>query len=114
MVYWFHTNLNRSAVKGGRTAGALVEFYVQNAGKYKLDGAFIHPLVSCRCNAVYPLHVRDVLERDAQVPSLVAPGDIVDFSVFNEAEVLDRARAFAETMDYYRTKRLEGGSLVEQ
>jgi len=109
LVYWYYTNLDTSAVAGGRTAGAMVEAYVQYASEYKLDGALIHPLISCRCNAVYPLHVRDVLERDAMVPSLVAPGDIVDLSVFDEAQVLSQADAFVESMEHYRKLRKEKG-----
>ena len=105
MVYWFHTNTNASAVKAGRTAGALVEPFIRNAAAYQLDGALIHPLLSCRANAIYPLHIRDLLEQDAGVPSLVIPGDIVDFSVFNESSVLDQAEAFIETMEYYREIR---------
>ena len=105
LVYWYYTNNSPSTVTEGRTASAMVEPYIQYAGQYKLDGAVIHPLISCRCNAVYPLHVRDVLEHDAAIPSLVAPGDIVDFSVFNEVEVLGQADAFIEIMDYYREKR---------
>lgn len=109
LVYWYYTNLNLNAVTGGRTAGAMVEAYVQYTREYKLDGALIHPLISCRCNAVYPLHVRDVLERDAIVPALVAPGDIVDLSVFDEAQVLSQADAFVESMDHYRRLRKEKG-----
>ena len=109
LVYWYYSNLNLNAVTGGRTAGAMVEAYVQYAREYKLDGALIHPLISCRCNAVYPLHVRDVLERDAIVPALVAPGDIVDLSVFDEAQVLSQADAFVESMDHYRRLRKEKG-----
>jgi len=109
LVYWYYTNLDTSAVAGERTAGAMVEAYVQYASEYKLDGALIHPLISCRCNAVYPLHVRDVLERHAVVPALVAPGDIVDLSVFDEAQVLSQADAFVESMEHYRKLRKEKG-----
>jgi benzoyl-CoA reductase/2-hydroxyglutaryl-CoA dehydratase subunit BcrC/BadD/HgdB len=107
--YWFYTNLNRSAVAGGRTAGTPVEAYVQWASQYKYDGALIHPLISCRYNAVYPLHVRDVLLSEAMVPSLVAPGDIVDLTVFDEAQVLSQADAFIEPMAHYKKLRKEKG-----
>jgi len=109
LVYWYYTNPDLNAVTGGRSAGPMVEPYVQYASDYKLDGALIHPLISCRCNAVYPLHVRDVLERDAIVPALVAPGDIVDLSVFDEAQVLSQADAFMESMEHYRKLRKEKG-----
>jgi hypothetical protein len=49
------------------------------------------------------------LERHAMVPSLVAPGDIVDLSVFDEAQVLSQADAFVESMEHYRKLRKEKG-----
>ena len=108
-TYWYYVNPNSEARAADRTAGAVVEPYIHWAREYRCDGALLHPLISCRTNAIYPMHLQDLLLRDAKIPSLVVQGDIVDLSVFDENLALNQAQAFMETMEHYRDIRRKEG-----
>jgi len=55
------------------------------------------------------MHASDVLLQNLKVPSLIIEGDIVDLTVFNEAQALNQAEAFEETMEHYRRIRKKEG-----
>jgi benzoyl-CoA reductase/2-hydroxyglutaryl-CoA dehydratase subunit BcrC/BadD/HgdB len=82
---------------------------VRRIRDYQCDGLVMHILLSCRGGSydlpAFQQKVMDVLK----VPALVIQGDIVDASSFNQAEILQRAEAFEETMLYYRKARKEAG-----
>ncbi|GAB4268242.1 MAG: hypothetical protein Kow0092_21970 [Deferrisomatales bacterium] len=83
--------------------------YVHWAREYRIDGMFMHPLVTCRSASTHLGFVREMLQEKVQVPSLWVEGDIVDFTLFDPDEALRQAEAFEESMEYHREKRREAG-----
>ena len=97
-----------SALRAG-DASWLVNGYLEWVRDYKCDGAMLHPLISCRTATFDLMHARDRLMERLKVPSLVVQGDIVDLRVFDQAQALNEAEAFVETMEHYRRVRKEEG-----
>ena len=82
---------------------------VRYARDYQVDGAFIHSVLSCRALSA-PLNLFQAQVMAVwKVPSLTVEGDMVDTSLFDPAEVLRKAEAFEETMDYYKKVRQQAG-----
>ena len=79
------------------------------ARDYKVDGAMLHPLISCRSATTQLYEIREILERILKVPSLIVEGDIVDLRVFNPEDALRKAEAFEETMQHYKDERKKAG-----
>ncbi|MFQ5924873.1 MAG: 2-hydroxyacyl-CoA dehydratase subunit D [Dehalococcoidia bacterium] len=97
------------ALKAGEETSAQVYPYLEWARDYKCDGALLHPLLSCRTASFYLMHARERLMESLKVPSLVVEGDIVDLKVFDQAQALNQAEAFNETMEHYKKVRKEEG-----
>jgi benzoyl-CoA reductase/2-hydroxyglutaryl-CoA dehydratase subunit BcrC/BadD/HgdB len=77
--------------------------------EFQCDGAFLHPLLSCRAfTAPLFLYQKQIMEV-YKVPSLVLEGDIVDLTLFDPVAGLKKAEAFEETMDYYKEVRKKEG-----
>ena len=77
--------------------------------EFQCDGAFFHPLLTCRAtSASQPLQEFQLL-RVWKVPGLTIPGDIVDRKLFDPVDALRKAEAFEETMDHYSRVRKEEG-----
>ena len=83
--------------------------YLDWAQEYQLDGAVLHYLLSCRAASVELTHVKNVLLREVQIPSLRIESDVVDVRTFPEAEVKGQAEAFVEVMDHYKKIRQQKG-----
>ena len=83
--------------------------YLNWAREYKLDGILLHPLLTCRTATFWLTHAANVAMERIRVPSLFVEGDIVDLTVFNEAQALSQAEAFEETMEHYREVRRKEG-----
>ena len=83
--------------------------YLVYAREYKCDGAFMHPLISCRSASTHLQYASEMLMQKAKVPSLTVEGDIVDLRLFNPADALSRAEPFEEAMEHYRKVRKEEG-----
>lgn len=81
----------------------------KNVREFQCDGAFLHPMLTCRAFSaplfLYRKQIMDVYK----VPSLVLEGDIVDLSLFDPVEGLKKAEAFEEIMDYYKDVRKKEG-----
>jgi benzoyl-CoA reductase/2-hydroxyglutaryl-CoA dehydratase subunit BcrC/BadD/HgdB len=76
---------------------------------FQIDGAFLHPLLTCRA-ATFALPLVQTLLMEAwKVPSLVIAGDTVDISLFDPADALKKAEAFEGIMDHYKGVRKEEG-----
>ena len=76
---------------------------------FQCDGAFLHPLLTCRATtAPQRVFENQVLEQ-WRVPSLVIEGDIVDTKLFDPVGALKKAEAFEETMDHYKRVRRDMG-----
>ncbi len=81
----------------------------KNVREFQCDGAFLHPLLTCRAFTA-PLYLYQKQLMDTyKVPSLILEGDIVDLTLFDPVAGLKKAEAFEETMDYYRQVRKKEG-----
>ena len=77
--------------------------------EYRCDGAFLHPLLTCRTATAGLFSFQNLAMEVWKVPSIVIEGDIVDTRLFDPVEALKKAEAFEETMDYYKKVRKEAG-----
>lgn len=93
----------------GETEHWMAQQYVDWVKDYKCDGAVIHAVGSCRSFHVSGIHVKEMLLKFAEIPSLVIDGDVVDPRAYNLAEVKRQADAFVETMESYRGIRKREG-----
>ncbi len=92
-----------------RVSFPLTEMYLRYVREYRCDGAFLHPLMTCRMASSHIKSVQDYLMQRLGVPSLMVEGDIVDTRLFNPERTLIKAEAFEETMAHYRDKRMKEG-----
>jgi len=107
--FQWHTGYFESALKEGEYFGYMAYPYLVYAREYKCDGAFMHPLISCRSASTHLQYASEMLMQKAKVPSLTVEGDIVDLRLFNPADALSRAEPFEEAMEHYRKVRKEEG-----
>jgi len=92
--------------RGDSTARRLM---MKDIRDYKIDGAFLHPLVTCRAaTAGLNLQAHQLMEV-WKVPSIIIEGDIVDTRAFDQVDALRKAEAFEETLEHYRKVRKEEG-----
>lgn len=81
----------------------------RNVREFQCDGAFLHPLLTCRAfTAPLYLYQRQIMEA-YKVPSLILEGDIVDLTLFDPVGGLKKAEAFEETMHHYKEVRRKEG-----
>jgi benzoyl-CoA reductase subunit B len=104
----FIFNLHEEAKQDG-IDNPLVERYIKVARGWKVDGFFLHPLISCRAASAGLRAVQNFLQKRLDVPTLWVEGDIIDKRVFNPQETLARAEAFEQTMDHYKKARKSKG-----
>jgi benzoyl-CoA reductase/2-hydroxyglutaryl-CoA dehydratase subunit BcrC/BadD/HgdB len=105
----FNTGYYKDALANGSEVGYMGYPYVYWARKFKFDGMFLHPLVTCRSASTHLGYVRETLAKKLKVPSLWIEGDIVDSSLFDAHDALQKAEAFEEIMDHYRDERRKEG-----
>ena len=77
--------------------------------EFQCDGAFLHPLLTCRTATAGLFSFQYQAMEVCKVPSLIIEGDIVDTRLFDPVEALKKAEAFEETMDHYKQVRKEAG-----
>lgn len=81
----------------------------KNVREFQCDGAFLHPLLTCRAFTA-PLYLYQKQLMDTyKVPSLILEGDIVDLNLFDPVGGLKKAEVFEQIMDYYREVRKKEG-----
>jgi hypothetical protein len=107
-TYGWYSSMNMNVPSGEKSAVG-GQPYLNWANEYKLDGILLHPLLTCRTATFWLTHAGNVAMEHARVPSLSVEGDIVDLTVFNEAQALSQAEAFEETMEHYREVRKKEG-----
>jgi benzoyl-CoA reductase subunit B len=90
-------------------AGSFAYPYLKYAREWRCDGAFLHPLISCRSASTHLPYVSDMLMERLKVPSLSIEGDIVDLRLFDPEGALAKAEPFEETMEHYRKVRRREG-----
>jgi len=107
--FQFNVGYYKGALEDGETYGYNAYPHIAYARDWKVDGAFLHPLVTCRSASTHLPYARDMLLRKLSVPSLMIEGDIVDLRLFDPVDTLQKAEPFEETMDHYRQVRKERG-----
>ncbi|MFC2005642.1 2-hydroxyacyl-CoA dehydratase, partial [Chloroflexota bacterium] len=107
--FQFSTGYYEGAFKEGETYGYHAYPHLVFARDWKIDGAFFHPIVTCRSASTQLPYTRDMLMRKASIPSLMIEGDIVDLRLFDSADALRKAEPFEETMEHYREERKKRG-----
>jgi benzoyl-CoA reductase/2-hydroxyglutaryl-CoA dehydratase subunit BcrC/BadD/HgdB len=76
---------------------------------FQCDGAFLHPLLTCRATTA-PQRLFEVqIMEEWQVPSLSIEGDIVDTKLFDPVSAMQKAEVFEATMEHYRMVRRKTG-----
>jgi len=103
------TSRFQEALQAGEYMGFLGYPNLEFAKEYKLDGFFLHPLLTCRAASAHLWYVQDRLMQKLKVPSLLIEGDIVDIRLFDLADALKKAEAFEEIMDHYKEVRKAEG-----
>ncbi len=109
LCFQFNVGYYQDALNDGETYGYHAYPQVAYARDWKVDGAFLHPLVTCRSASTHLPYTRDLLLRTVSVPSIMIEGDIVDLRLFDPVDTLRKAEPFEETMDYYKQVRKERG-----
>lgn len=104
-TYQWFAGYFKGALKAGEQMGYFGYPYLEYARGYECDGAFLHPLLTCRTATNHLMYVQDRLRQRLKVPSLMVEGDIVDLNLFDPALALRKAEAFEETMDHYKKVR---------
>lgn len=95
--------------KDNKVSNYYVDIYLKAAREYRADGFFLHMVASCRPMSQHLRTLQDYLHKRLDVPSLWVEGDMVDRSVFDPQEILARAEAFEQTMEYCRGLRRKKG-----
>jgi benzoyl-CoA reductase subunit B len=109
MTYQWLTGYFEDALENKEYMGYFAYPYLEWARTYQYDGAFLHPLLTCRTATNHLMLVQDRLLNKMKVPSLVAEGDIVDLKLFNHPEVMLKAETFEEIMEHYKKVRQAEG-----
>jgi benzoyl-CoA reductase/2-hydroxyglutaryl-CoA dehydratase subunit BcrC/BadD/HgdB len=89
--------------------GFSLRMAVRDVAEYQCDGALLHTLLTCRGTTAPLFLAQNQMLEGSQVPSLVIEGDIVDQTLFNPEEALQKAEAFEEIMDHHKKVRKEKG-----
>ena len=76
---------------------------------FQVDGGFLHPLLTCRTATASLKLMEGGMMKHCNVPCITIEGDIVDTRLFDPEDALQKAMAFEETMDHYKTVRKEAG-----
>ena len=79
------------------------------ARDFQIDGAFLHPLLTCRTATAGLFALQTQLMEVYHIPSLIIEGDIVDTRLFDPVEAIKKAEAFEDTMDHYKEVRKKAG-----
>lgn len=65
--------------------------------KYDIDGIIFHSARSCKAHSLIHFLVKENLERESNIATLVIEADIVDPAAYSKSQVLNRLEAFLET-----------------
>ncbi|MFC1939514.1 2-hydroxyacyl-CoA dehydratase subunit D [Chloroflexota bacterium] len=107
--FQFNVGYFEGARKEGETYGYHAYPHLVYARDWKVDGAFLHPLITCRSASTHLPYTRDMLIRTVSIPSLMIEGDIVDLRLFDPVDALNKAEPFEENMEHYRKVRKDRG-----
>jgi benzoyl-CoA reductase/2-hydroxyglutaryl-CoA dehydratase subunit BcrC/BadD/HgdB len=86
------------AITGPVSIGDSLSEIIQEAQEYKIDGAVLAYLVTCRY-IVYPVvEIAKILREELDIPSVNLESDLVDERIFAESQAFVRLDAFGEQL----------------
>jgi benzoyl-CoA reductase/2-hydroxyglutaryl-CoA dehydratase subunit BcrC/BadD/HgdB len=103
----FHTGYFKEAAIENEPLGFLAAPYLTWAKELRVDGAFLHPLLTCRACSTHLPYLQSRLMDKLKIPSLTVYGDICDLTAFDPISAFNKAEAFDEIMEYYKKVRSE-------
>jgi benzoyl-CoA reductase/2-hydroxyglutaryl-CoA dehydratase subunit BcrC/BadD/HgdB len=74
----------------------MVASVVRAVVDYNIDGVILSYTPTCRALYINQLEIKNTLEEELDVPSLLLESDMVDPSSFNEGQTMTRIDAFIE------------------
>jgi benzoyl-CoA reductase/2-hydroxyglutaryl-CoA dehydratase subunit BcrC/BadD/HgdB len=104
----FMSNLYEASRRDNISNG-VAAIYLKVSREYKVDGLFLHSLISCRASSCNLRTMQYWEQEKLDVPCMYVDGDIIDKRVFNPASVLAQAEAFEQTMEHHKTIRKDKG-----
>ena len=91
------TSINEETRQPNRWGmNGMVASVIRAVVDYKLDGVVLSYTPTCRALYVNQLEIKNALEEELGVPSLLLESDMVDPSSFNEGQTMTRIDAFVE------------------
>jgi len=72
---------------------------VEDARTHRVDGAICFAMINCRQQCAIVRNMRDVLQRELQIPTLVIDIDMLDPSFVSDEELKDRLEGFFEILE---------------
>jgi len=103
------TELAVRTLSVGTSLTSTIKSIVEQCREYRISGAVLAYLITCRPFYIPTLEVRRAIEREVGIPSVLIECDLVDERTFSEAQVMTRMDAFAEQI----LRRLETGEPVQ-
>jgi benzoyl-CoA reductase/2-hydroxyglutaryl-CoA dehydratase subunit BcrC/BadD/HgdB len=82
----------------GTSVQTTIRSLLEQCEEYRIDGAVLAFLLTCRPFYLPTLEVRRALEEKLDVPSVLIECDLVDERTFSEGQVMTRMDAFAEQL----------------
>jgi len=89
--------INKTTRQPGRWGmNGMVASVVRAVVDYNIDGVILSYTPTCRALYINQLEIKNTLEEEIGVPSLLLESDMVDPSSFNEGQIMTRIDAFSE------------------
>lgn len=92
----------------GTTVSTTIQSIVEQCREYKIAGAVLAYLITCRAVYLPSLEIRRVLEKELGIPSVLIECDLVDERTYSEGQVRTRMDAFGEQI----LRRMESGKSI--
>jgi hypothetical protein len=89
-----------------RSGNPVVERNIEYIKDYKIDGVVFHATRSCRATTIGQIHIRNMLHRYVDVPTLQLVSDIVDVRDYSEVEWRKQIDAFVESVDAFKSNQV--------
>jgi benzoyl-CoA reductase/2-hydroxyglutaryl-CoA dehydratase subunit BcrC/BadD/HgdB len=92
------TELASRTLSTGSSMHSTLKSMVEQCQEYRIDGAVLAYLLTCRPIYLPTLEIRRTLEKELGIPSVLIECDLVDERTFSEGQVMTRMDAFAEQL----------------
>jgi benzoyl-CoA reductase/2-hydroxyglutaryl-CoA dehydratase subunit BcrC/BadD/HgdB len=104
------TELAQRTLSTGSSMHTTIKAMLEQCQEYRIDGAVLAYLLTCRPIYLPTLEIRRALEEKLGIPSVLIECDLVDERTFSEGQVNTRMDAFAEQL----LKKLETGEPIQE